>query len=160
MKNERYKPNNPTEMRTTIARTQIAVQHSGLAIIDLHRTQESYIAPSPRQQSCPAAADNPGVRRWSPEDGGEGLRRVLLLRPLVRRKATIKSTRMTWYSSLKKPRQTNQAKRRFLIKKHKKSADCKSKHLPASTAEAARRGTGCHGILGTCRAIRNCKSQT
>ena len=25
----------------------------------------------------------PGVRRWSPEDGGEGLRRVLLLRPLV-----------------------------------------------------------------------------
>ena len=24
--------------------------------------------------------------------------------------------------------------------------------------QAARRGTGCHGILGTCRAIRDCKS--
>ena len=70
---------------------------------DLHRTQEYYIAPNPRQPKCPAAADNPGWMRWSPEDGEGGLRRVLLPRPLVRRKATIKSTRMTWYSSLVKP---------------------------------------------------------
>ena len=51
----------------------------------------------------PAAADIPGWMRWSPEDGEGGLRRVLLPRPLVRRKATIKSTRMTWYSPLVKP---------------------------------------------------------
>ena len=31
----------------------------------------------------PRRSGSPGVRRWSPEDGGEGLRRVLLLRPLV-----------------------------------------------------------------------------
>ena len=53
--------------------------------------------------NMPRRSGYPGVRRWSPEDGGEGLRRVLLLRPLVRRKATIKSTRMTWYSPLVKP---------------------------------------------------------
>ena len=102
MKNVRPKPNNPTETRAIPARTQIAAQNSELGIIDLHRIQESYIAPSPRQQSCPAAADTPGVRRWSPEDGGEGLRRVLLLRPLVRRKATIKSTSAMRYSALVK----------------------------------------------------------
>ena len=90
-----------------------------VAISDLHRNIADYIAPSPRQQICPAAADTPGVRRWSPEDGGEGLRRVLLLRPLVRRKATIKSTRAMRYSSLKKPMQTIQAKRRFLIIRNK-----------------------------------------
>ena len=37
MKNERPKPNNPTETRTISARTQIAAQHSELASIDLHR---------------------------------------------------------------------------------------------------------------------------
>ena len=70
---------------------------------DLHRIPDSNIAPNPRQQICPAAADIPGVRRWSPEDGGEGLRRVRLLRPLVRRKATIKSTSAMRYSPLVKP---------------------------------------------------------
>ena len=70
----------------------------------------------PRQQICPAAADNPGWMRWSPEDGEGGLRRVLLPRPLVRRKATIKSTEAMRYSSLKKPKQTTKAKRSFLIK--------------------------------------------
>ena len=34
MKNVRYQPNNPTETRTTIARTQKAAQHSELAISD------------------------------------------------------------------------------------------------------------------------------
>ena len=37
MKNERYKPNNPTETRAIPARTQIAEQNSELAMIDLHR---------------------------------------------------------------------------------------------------------------------------
>ena len=64
--------------------------------------------------------------RWSPEDGEGGLRRVLLPRPLVRRKATIKSTEAMRYSSLKKPEKTPKAKRRYLIKKQRKSADCKS----------------------------------
>ena len=53
--------------------------------------------------------------RWSPEDGEGGLRRVLLPRPLVRRKATIKSTHTMWYSSLVKPKHTPKAKRSFLI---------------------------------------------
>ena len=43
MKNERYKLGNPTETRTIPARTQKAKQNSELAIIDLHRIQESYI---------------------------------------------------------------------------------------------------------------------
>ena len=90
---------------------QASKHHVEVGTNSLHLNTATYIAPSPRQQSCPAAADNPGVRRWSPEDGGEGLRRVLLLRPLVRRKATIKSTRMTWYSPLVKQKQTTKAKR-------------------------------------------------
>ena len=39
MKNVRYQPNNPTETRTIIARTQIAKFNSELGIIDLHRIQ-------------------------------------------------------------------------------------------------------------------------
>ena len=50
MKNERYPPNNPTETRTIPARTQTAKYNSELGIIDLHRIQATYIAPSPRQQ--------------------------------------------------------------------------------------------------------------
>ena len=50
---------------------------------DLHRIQAAYISVNRGSLHFPAAADNPGVRRWSPEDGGEGLRRVHLLRPLV-----------------------------------------------------------------------------
>ena len=69
----------------------------------LHRTPESYIPVNRGSLHFPAAADNPGWMRWSPEDGEGGLRRVLLPRPLVRRKATMKSTRMTWYSPLVKP---------------------------------------------------------
>ena len=71
---------------------------------DLHLNTATYIVPNPRQQICPAAADNPGWMRWSPEDGEGGLRRVLLPRPLVRRKATIKSTGAMRYSSWKKAR--------------------------------------------------------
>ena len=69
---------------------------------DLHRIPDSYIPVSPRQQICPAAADPPGWMRWSPEDGEGGLRRVLLPRPLVRRKATMKSTSAMRYSALEK----------------------------------------------------------
>ena len=54
--------------------------------------------------------------RWSPEDGEGGLRRVLLPRPLVRRKATIKSTHTMRYSPLVKPERKSKATRRFLIK--------------------------------------------
>ena len=43
MKNERYKPNNPTETRAIQNRTQTAKPYSELAIIDLHRIQDSYI---------------------------------------------------------------------------------------------------------------------
>ena len=77
--------------------------HIEVGISDLHLNTATYIPVSPRQPTFPRRSGFLGVRRWSPEDGGEGLRRVLLLRPLVRRKATIKSTRMTWYSPLVKP---------------------------------------------------------
>ena len=64
MKNERYKLGNPTETRAIQSRTQIAAQNSELEMIDLHLNTATYIAPSPRQQICPAAADPPiGVRR-------------------------------------------------------------------------------------------------
>ena len=103
MKNERSKPNNPTETQTIQSRTQIAAQHSELAINDLHRNTADYIPVNCGSLHFPAAADTPGVRRWSPEEGGEGLRRVHLLRPLVRRKATMKSTEAMRYSPLVKP---------------------------------------------------------
>ncbi len=83
----------------------------------------------------PRRSGFPGWMRWSPEDGEGGLRRVLLPRPLVRRKATIKSTRAMRYSALVKPERDSKAKRSFLIIKHRKSADCKSKHLPTSTSK-------------------------
>ena len=59
MKNVRPKPNNPTETRTIPARTQTAKLYSHLASNDLHLIPATYIAPSPRQHSCPAAADTP-----------------------------------------------------------------------------------------------------
>ena len=116
MKNVRYQPNNPTETRTIQARTQ--------STKTIRRSGDEQFAPEysylnwykPRQPKCPAAADSPGWMRWSPEDGEGGLRRVLLPRPLVRRKATIKSTRMTWYSPLVKPERKTIATRSFLIK--------------------------------------------
>ena len=105
MKNKRYKPEHKAPNR-----------YIEVAMIDLHRIQAAYIPVNRGSLHFPAAADNPGWMRWSPEDGGEGLRRVLLLRPLVRRKATIKSTEAMRYSALVKPIQTQKAKRRFLIK--------------------------------------------
>ena len=68
----------------------------------LHRKQAAYIPVNRGSLHFPAAADNPGWMRWSPEDGEGGLRRVLLPRPLVRRKATMKSTHTMWYSTLEK----------------------------------------------------------
>ena len=90
-------------------------RHVEVGMSDLHRIQATYIPVNRGSLHFPAAADPPGWMRWSPEDGEGGLRRVLLPRPLVRRKATIKSTRAMRYSSLKKPKQTTKAKRRFLI---------------------------------------------
>ena len=78
----------------------------------LHRNKATYIPVSPRQQICPAAADpHRGQERcWR----GIGDRNPLSLfnRP---REEQIKSTRMTWYSSWEKAKQTIKAKRRFLI---------------------------------------------
>ena len=102
MKNERHMPNTPTETRAIQSRTQTAKPYSELAISDLHRIPESYIPVNRGSLHFPAAADSPGWMRWSPEDGEGGLRRVLLPRPLVRRKATIKSTGAMRYSSWKK----------------------------------------------------------
>ena len=104
MKNER-----PNAQRNLLKREQSKPEHNSpkhhveVGMSDLHRIPESYIAPNPRQPTFPRRSGSPGWMRWSPEDGEGGLRRVLLPRPLVRRKATIKSTRMTWYSSLVKP---------------------------------------------------------
>ena len=49
MKNERYKPNNPTETRTIQSRTQITKPYSELGISDLHLNTATYIATNPRQ---------------------------------------------------------------------------------------------------------------
>ena len=106
MKNVRYKPNNPTETRTIPARTQIAAPHSELGMNDSTGIQIPKLSQTRGSLHQPRRSGHPGVRRWSPEDGGEGLRRVLLLRPLVRRKATMKSTSAMRYPSLKKPIQT------------------------------------------------------
>ena len=137
MKNVRHQPNNPTETQAISARTQIAKQYSELGSIDLHRIPESYIPVNRGSLHFPAAADNPGWMRWSPEDGEGGLRRVLLPRPLVppqgankiyrsdevfliekaKRNDQIitqfpyKSTRMTWYSPLVKPERKSKANR-------------------------------------------------
>ncbi len=75
--------------------------------------------------------------RWSPEDGEGGLRRVLLPRPLVRRKATMKSTEAMRYSSWKKPKETTKEQRRFLIKNigHKPTASQKNRSRDKSRIE-------------------------
>ena len=119
-------PTKFSETRTVQARTQStqSIRRSG---DERPAPEYSYLyCPKPAAAVMPRRSGFPGLRRWSPEDGGEGLRRVHLLRPLVRRKATIKSTRAMRYSSLKKAIQTTTAKRSFLIIKQRKSADCKS----------------------------------
>ncbi|MDD7772802.1 MAG: hypothetical protein PT954_00025, partial [Eubacteriales bacterium] len=98
--------------RNLLKREQSKPEHKAakrnieVGMIDLHRIQAAYISVNRGSLHFPAAADTPGWMRWSPEDGEGGLRRVLLPRPLVRRKATIKSTGAMRYSSLKKPKQT------------------------------------------------------
>ena len=77
--------------------------HVEVGTNSLHLNTATYIPVNRGSRYAPPQRIPPGVRRWSPEDGGEGLRRVLLLRPLVRRKATIKSTHTMWYSPLVKP---------------------------------------------------------
>ena len=114
----------------------------------------------------PRRSGHPGVRRWSPEEGGEGLRRVHLLRPLVRRKATIKSTRMTWYSLLVKPERKVKEQRSFLINnKGNQQTASQSTNPPTASqstcpqvraSRAARYWMPRHPR--TCRAIRDCKS--
>ena len=110
----------PTETRTVQARTQ-SIQTSRRSGDERPAPDTGILYPcQPRQPTFPRRSGFPGWMRWSPEDGEGGLRRVLLPRPLVRRKATIKSTRMMWYSLLVKPEKTIQAKRRFLINKQRK----------------------------------------
>ncbi len=121
MKNVRYTPNTPTETRTIPARTQSTQTKFGTGD-DRPAPEYSYLnCPKPAAAVMPRRSGFLGWMRWSPEDGEGGLRRVLLPRPLVRRKATIKSTGAMRYSSLKKAKQTNQANRRFLIIKKRKS---------------------------------------
>ena len=61
----------------------------------------------------PRRSGHPGWMRWSPEDGEGGLRRVLLPRPLVRRKATIKSTSAMRYSALEKTKTNDISQTQF-----------------------------------------------
>ena len=127
MKNER-----PITQQNLLKRERYRPEHSQLhqipnwGVATCTGFQLPKWATNPRQPKCPAAADPPGrgvrVQRIEERDS----RRVHLLCPLVRRKATIKSPRTTWYSPLVKPERTPKAQRRFLIKKHRKSADCKS----------------------------------
>ena len=112
MKNVRPKHNNPTETRTIIARTQIAAQHSELGISDSTGYQIP-ISLSTAAAKMLRRSGYPGWMRWSPEDGEGGLRRVLLPRPLVRRKATIKSTRAMRYSALEKTQTNAQSQPQF-----------------------------------------------
>ena len=102
MKNVRYTPNTPTETRTIPARTQSTQTKFGTG--DKRPAPEySYLyCPKPAAAVMPRRSGFPGWMRWSPEDGEGGLRRVLLPRPLVRRKATIKSTSAMRYSALEK----------------------------------------------------------
>ena len=98
LKREQYKPEH-----------KALKHHVEVAMSDLHRNTATYIPINPRQPTFPRRSGFPGWMRWSPEDGEGGLRRVLLPRPLVRRKATIKSTEAMRYSSWKKAKQTTKA---------------------------------------------------
>ena len=80
----------------------------------------------------PRRSGSPGLEGGSPEGGEGGLLRVRRPRSLVPPQGTIKSTGAMRYSSLKKPEETPKAKRRFLIKKRRKSADSKSNKPTAS----------------------------
>ena len=59
MKNVRYKPNIPTETRTMQSRTQITARNIEVAMYDLHRISDTYIAPNRGSLCVPAAADTP-----------------------------------------------------------------------------------------------------
>ena len=107
--------------RNLLKREQSKTEHNSpkryieVATNSLHRIQATYISINRGSLHPPRRSGHPGWMRWSPEDGEGGLRRVLLPRPLVRRKATMKSTRAMWYSSWKKPKETTKEQRRFLI---------------------------------------------
>ena len=76
-------PTKSTETQATSARTQSTqtIRRSG---DERSAPDTSCLYPyKPAAAVMPRRSGHPGVRRWSPEDGGEGLRRVLLLRPLV-----------------------------------------------------------------------------
>ena len=111
----------------------------------------------------PRRSGYPGWMRWSPEDGEGGLRRVLLPRPLVRRKATIKSTSAMRYSALEKTKTNDISQTQFPYNKarnpsqtqfDKPTASYSTNPQTASQtslyrkyAAAARDGTGCCRIL-------------
>ena len=117
---------------------------------DLHRNAAYNIVPNPRQPTCPAAADPPGWKGGSPEGGEGGLLRVRRPRSLVPPQGAIKSTGAMRYSSLKKPEETPKAKRRFLIKKRRKSADSKSNKPTASQiSQTPVKAENAGGAIGT-----------
>ena len=148
-------------MRTIQARTQFPQT--------IYRSGDERPAPEtscpnpcqPRQQICPAAADSPrGQERcWR----GIGDRNPLSLfnRP---REEPIKSTHTMWYSPLVKPERRSKEQRRFLIiisrlqvkPPNKFGYRTSSVSLYCKYAEAARRGTGCHGILVPAAPLRDC----
>ena len=107
MKNERL-----NAQRNLLKREQSKPEHNSpkryieVATNSLHRIQATYISINRGSLHPPRRSGSSGWMRWSPEDGEGGLRRVLLPRPLVRRKATMKSTRAMRYSALEKPIQT------------------------------------------------------
>ena len=127
MKNER-----PKTQRNLLKRKRYRPEHS-----QLHQIPNWGRATAPEFsiQYCPkpAAAIIPrrsgssqGWKGGSPEGGEGGIRKSRRPHSLVRRKATIKSPRTTWYSPLVKPERTPKAKRCYLIKNRRKSANCKS----------------------------------
>ena len=115
----------------------------------------------------PRRSGHPGVRRWSPEDGGEGLRRVHLLRPLVRRKATIKSTEAMRYSSWKKAKRNDISQAQFPYKITKdisrtqfdKPTASQKNYRTSSATEQVRSGGGTKSRLIRCRACRDSRTR-
>ena len=141
MKNERYPPNNPTETRTIPARTQTAKPYSELAIIDLHRIQESYIGINRGSQNAPPQriprVDEVESRGWgrrapqSPSSSSFG--------------APARSNKI--YKSdevflIEENKTSDPSQTQFPYKKHRKSADCKS-NKPYRKYSQSRAGRYC-----------------
>ena len=113
-------------MRTVQARTQSTQSSRRSGDKRLAPDTGFLNCPKPAAAQYPAAAIPQGWKGGSPEGGEGGIRKSRRPHSLVPPQGAIKSTRAMRYSSLKKPEENPKAKRRFLIKNRKKSADCKS----------------------------------